>query len=181
MLDPPGIAHARRRHDDGATANGVDRLGIIDALRNLKAFVREQLISAQTHILEHIGMFFVDPGHLACERGIEKDEMRVDLTLFDQKPDIVQQLLAAFDCEGGNDEIATAFKRFIDFARQRLTAGVKGIIVAIAATIGTLAEDIVETRRRIGVLVKHLLVRADITGEQEPDGFAVTIFHFNLD
>ena len=88
--------------------------------------------------------------------------MRVDLARFDQRADVVQQLLAAFDRKGGDDEVAAALQRLVDLGPEGLAALRERIGRTVAPAIGGLADDVIKACRRVGFLVEHLLVGAEV-------------------
>ena len=57
----------------------------------------------------------------------------------------MQQFLAAFDGEGGDDEIAAALERVVDLGLEGLAALVERVVGPLAAAIGGFGEDVVKS------------------------------------
>src|SRR3954466_13391762 len=111
MLDAAGIAHARRRHDDGAALDLVDGLAVVYALDNAETGVVEQLLRIELDVVEHCFIFAIDGRHLARERAVEEHAGGRYFLILDEEPDVVEQLLAALDRKDRNDQIAASGKR----------------------------------------------------------------------
>ena len=82
----------------------------------------------------------------------------------------MQELLGALDGEGRDQEIAAGLKRVLDLALERGAALLDRGVLALAIAVGALAEDVVETGGRVGLQVKDLLVRPEVTGKKHMDG-----------
>src|SRR5688572_25468446 len=144
MFDAARVRHAGSRHDDGATADRVDRLALLDRLDDAEPGILEELVGTELDVLEHAGVLGVDAGDFAGERAIKEDELRIDGALADQHPDIVQHLLAALDGEGRNDEVTAAAERLVDLRLEHVAALGERAVLPVAAAVSGLRENVVE-------------------------------------
>src|SRR5690606_16114059 len=101
--------------------------------------------------------------------------------ILDERADIVQQLLAAFDGKGGDDEVAAASERLIDLGLENIAPRLEGMVLSLSAAIGRFGDNVVEAGRRVGLAVEDLLVGPDVARKEKPHRLAPAIAHFDLD
>ena len=88
---------------------------------------------------------------------------------FHQGYKIGHHLLRALDGEGRDEHHAAPGGCGIDFACQQFAALVLRALEAVDIAVGRLADDIVPAGRRFGIGFQHLVVGANVAGEQDAE------------
>ena len=109
-----------------------------------------------------------DLGGADGQRRIEEDLHRRDLALVDQGAEVEQDLLGALDGEGRDQDVAAGLAGGVDLGLERAAPGFGRQVGAVAIAIGTLAEQVVDFGRAVGIVLQGLAVGADVAGEQHP-------------
>ena len=180
MTDTAGLAHAARRHDDGAAAYHVDGFAFLHAFGELEVLSGEgaavffHLLHIALVLLEHLR-------HLGGERRVDKDRHLRYLAAVHQRIEVEQQFLRALHGEGRNDNVAACFPCGEDFVAQVLAAAFERVVRPFAVAIGAFDEDVVDFLRPVGVVVEGFVFGAEVARKQHMGFLAVFIGEFQFD
>ncbi len=168
----PALAHAAAgNHDDPVLAVQCARL--IGIAAGAHAGEIERVVVLLEHgarlRIQIVQMVFVDPGDIDGERAIDIDAVRRHVAALPKLAQLEEQILRAFQREGGNHHVASRLLRPVDRVAQLLHRLFFAVVQAVA--VGGFAEDQIDHRRRRGV-GHHVAPR----GAEIPEKSAVLSF-----
>ena len=120
-------------------------------------------------VFEGFGIFGKDAGRAVRQWGIDEDGRSGHLLGVDERGEVEQQFLSPFECEDGNHEIAAASKRRFDFGAQQTPPVLDRQVIALAVTIGGLADDMIKACRALRVGMESLVLGTKVARAQKMD------------
>ena len=106
-------------------------------------------------------------GGADSERGVQKDWRRGDFAALHQIDDVDDQLLSAFDREGGDEQRAFGGRGVTKHDGKMLAPCLRGRGRTIDVAVGRLGNHIIESRRCLRVGLEQLGIGTDVAGNQD--------------
>ena len=124
-----------------------------------------------------------DLGGADRERRIEKNGSSRYLAALHQVNQIDDEFLGALHRKGRNQQWALASGCISDLSGQARAARIGCDRRTFAVAIGRFRDDIVEARRRLGIGLQQLGIRADVAGTENAERLSRSVFtgEFDLD
>ena len=124
---------------------------------------------ARPHVLELARMAGEHLGGAGRERRIDEHRRVRNASLVDQRRQVEEQLLRAFERKDRDDEVAAAGERGLDLGLEQGPALLNGDRVAEAIAIGAFANDMVDPGGRLRIGMEALVGGAEIAGKEQSD------------
>ena len=153
MPDTPAVAHAAAGDDDGPGAHAVDGHGLRGGAAEMEVGHGEGiavLLAPPRGLgVEQFPVPGIDLGGLDCHRAVEKDRPVIDAPFPAVMLEKVDQLLAAADSEGRDENIAFAAPRLAKHLAQLRQRVFPGAVLAVA--VGAFEDDQIRLAHDLGI------------------------------
>ena len=169
--DAAGLGHAGGGDDDGGAFEGVEGFGFVDAADEAEAVEAEWVVAHEDGVADVLAEVFEveteDFGGADGEGAVDVGGDGFDAAFVDELVELVEELLGAFDGEGGDDDAGAAAADAVDDFAD-VVGGVGGVLV-FAAAVGGLHDHVVDVFAAFGGVEEVVAGAADIAGEQEAE------------
>ena len=170
MQNPPGLAHARRRHHHKWHLQLVQRLALLHRLRILQPVPPERVFSLGEECARiRVPIFLVlleNLGHGGRQRAVHKDRELRNLLRFDHLVQQQHQLLRPLHCKRRSDNMPAARQHSLHQPRQLGLHIAHRSVQPVA--VRALHNQVVRRRCRIRVLDDRQVLPPHIAREQHP-------------